>query len=218
MNVVNGTDLIHDIRVAIDENRDTNAESLINDIDTLSLDEIIKSKIEDAAISVILAAPFDKLGDLSEAMTTEDLSISDSERHKAIMSLPNDFARLVRFKMSSWPIALFQALPPLPPQYDKANSKFNIYGTCERPVLFIVPKEDGLKLEIFCAASDSDTIEECSYIKKPSIQGNDAWTIKLGERLYRPTVYYAAYLTALAIKDADAATALQGIAKELLDS
>ena len=45
-----------------------------------------------------------------------------------------------------------------------------------------------------------------------------SWMIMLGDDLKRATIYYAAYLTALAIKDADAATALLGIAKDLIEN
>ena len=40
----------------------------------------------------------------------------------------------------------------------------------------------------------------------------------LGERLLRPTVYYAAYLTALAVKDDNAAEKLLGVAKSLIEN
>ena len=44
----------------------------------------------------------------------------------------------------------------------------------------------------------------------------EKWQILLADELIRPTVYYAAYLTALAIKDDNAAEKLLAIAKELL--
>jgi hypothetical protein len=53
---------------------------------------------------------------------------------------------------------------------------------------------------------------------QPSSANGRTWKMLLGERLIRPTIYYAAYLTALAVKDDAAAEKLLGIAKTMIEN
>jgi len=212
MEVCSKDKLMQDIRIALDENMSSEALAALPDVDTLSHDDIIASKIEDAALAVVMAAPVEKLSDVSESLTGT-LSISAGERHIGTMQLPTNFVRLVRFKLSSWSHAIFKALQPSTSLYEQAHSEFNVFGTKERPVVFLVPETSGMKLECFCASSIHDTLDGCLYVRRPKMVDSN---ISIGEHLYRPTVYYAAYLTALEIKDADAAAALQATAKEML--
>lgn len=168
-------DIIKDIRVVLDQNMSSEALSELGDIDTLSLDELIRSKIEDAALAVIKAAPISKLGDITERLIGS-VSISDSERHVVRVKLPKDFARLVRFKMKSWPRAVYGAEPPISPYYEQANSEFGILGTRERPVVFLVPSPvggGGLHIEAFCAVSEEDEEDGCLYVGIPKIVQGD---------------------------------------------
>lgn len=207
------------VRICLDQNM--SSEALLSagedDIDTLSLEEIIDSKVEDAALSVVKSAPFDKLHDIvmAEEPADGDMGISKDTRHVVSVKLPEGFARLVRFKMASWPYAVFSATAPTASLYNKAHSEFNVYGTKERPVVFLVPTNKGLFLEAFCASSEEDKLEDCLYVKTPKVEGG---SIVLGEQLVRPTIYYAAYLTALAIKDDSAAEKLLAIATSLIEN
>lgn len=157
------------VRVCLDENMSSEALSALKDVDTLSLDAIISSKAEDAALSVLRAAPIDKLGDIAQSLEATPV-ISVTSPHKGIVSLPLDFERIVRFKMSSWKHPLFEAKPPFTPLYEQANSGFNVYGTKDRPVVFLVPSTSNasdLALEVFCAGKAEDTLDGCLYAATP---------------------------------------------------
>lgn len=213
--------LKREVRIALDENMASDALLAEIDIDTLKLNEIIESKLGDAALAVVMAAPAEKLGDVSKPLTGT-IDISDGDRHIVTMQLPSNFVRMVRFKMDSWPRPVYLALPPATPLYDQAHSGFNVFGTKERPAVFLVPKAGGMYLEAFCAGSTRDSLDGCLYAERPKEEeytddSNNTHTgYFIGEHLLRPTIYYAAYLTALDVKDADAATALLATAKELL--
>lgn len=157
------------VRVCLDENMSSEVLQYLEDVDTLSLDDIIDSKVEDAALSVVRSAPISKLGDISKSLDGV-LDIAQRAPYKGVMRLPVDFERLVRFKMRGWPLALYGAQPPLSPYYEQANSEFSVFGTKDRPVVFLVPSADNasdLCAEIFCASSQHDVLDGCTYVAKP---------------------------------------------------
>lgn len=157
------------VRVCLDENMSSEKLSLLEDVDTLSLDELIESKAEDAALSVVRAAPIDKLGDVAQSLEGS-VSISGDEPHKGVIQLPIDFERLVRFKMSSWRHALHDVQPPMTPNYEAANSEFAVYGTKDKPALFLVPSAKNgrdLCLEAFSAKDVNDKLDGCLYVATP---------------------------------------------------
>ncbi len=160
------------VRICLDENMSSAALSALGDIDTLKLDEIIDSKVEDAALQVVMAAPISKLGDLSESLN-ETPSIAESKPYIGVMTLPINFARLLRFKMRGWRHAVFESLLPASPLYEEANNGYNTFGTKDRPAVFIVPSTTNgkdLQLEFFCASSTDDVPDGCLYVARPKIE------------------------------------------------
>lgn len=157
------------VRVCLDENMSSETLHCLKDVDTLTFDEIIDSKVEDAALSVVRSAPISKLGDISKSLDGVP-DIAQRAPYKGVMRLPIDFERLVRFKMRGWSLALYGAQPPLSPYYEQANSEFSVFGTKDRPVVFLVPSADNasdLCAEIFCASSQHDVLDGCTYVAKP---------------------------------------------------
>ncbi len=213
----------------------------IGDPDTLSLDELVESKIIDASVSVILAAPVDMLSDIA-ANISGSVTYSIHSPKIGILNLPPDFLRLVAFKMSSWPYTLYQALDYTSPEYIPAHSPYGVVGTKDRPLLFLMPGgtyaependsgdeplsgEVSLEnvatgsvatslLEICCPSGSNDSVKIAKYAKRPVITGSSS--ITLGSQLYRPTVYYAAYLVAQALQDVEGASRLLEICNSLL--
>lgn len=207
--------IVEEIRVVLDQNMSSTELSELGDVDTLSLDDLIKSKIEDAAQQVILSAPYTLLSDIGTSLTgSPTIGVSP---FRANLTLPDDFLRLLCFKFTGWDYPLYEALPPSSPLYLQAHSKYNVCGTKDRPLVFLCPGSSSKVLEVFCASSTSDTLDGCQYVKKPAITTvSSTDQIDLGKRLKRPTVYYAAYLVALAIREADVAEKLLLVCKDML--
>lgn len=198
-------DIEKDVRVALDQNMVSDALAGIGDVDTLALDEIIESKIEDAAKMIELSAPLYLLGTgeyFSDDITWED-------RETAIggsIELPNDFMRLITFKMSDWDYAVTSAISEDDPTYAQQKSRFGgIRGNTQKPVVAITNQETGLVLEFYSCNSDDATIDRARYLPLPKIANNQ---IDLCDRLKPAIVYYIAYLTALSIGNGDAAAGL----------
>lgn len=200
------SELTKEIRVAIDSNRDSGQLTGIGDIDTLALDEIIGSKIAEAARIVVLNAP-SYLLDGGESLEATVSWNGTSGR----MTLPADFLRLVVFRMSDWSRAVTVPISETDPLYARQSSRWaGVRGNPQKPVVAIVPDKDGLVLEFY--SSNDGEVEQATYIAVPKVKDGK---IMLSEKLHAATVYYAAYLTAISTGESALAEALIGVANEL---
>lgn len=208
-------DIVKDVKVALDENKTSEALIAENDIDTLTLNEIIKSKIVDAAKTIILDAPHYML-DKGEPLEENIGWVSSIGYGQGNIILPEDFLRLVSFQMSDWSYPVTEPITDTHPAYAMQFSRFaGIKGNPQKPVVAIVRQQcDGLVLQFFSCTAGKDTfIKQASYIPMPKIETD---SIELCQRLYPATVYYIAYLVLLSIKEGEAATIMINISKNLL--
>ncbi|MCQ2219999.1 MAG: hypothetical protein MJZ12_01325 [Prevotella sp.] len=200
------SDLVQEIRVAIDSNLNSEQLTGIGDIDTLALEEIIGSKIAEAARIVVLNAP-SYLLDGGESLGATVSWNGTSGRIK----LPENFLRLVVFKMSDWSRAVTVPISDTDPQYALQSSRWaGVRGNPQKPVVAIVPDADGLVLEFY--TSNAGTVEQATYIAMPKVTEGK---IKLCEKLHDATVYYAAYLTAISTGETEISESLLRIVNEL---
>jgi len=200
-----------DIRIALDQNVVSKQLIDTDDIDTLSLDELIKSKIGDAARLVEMAVPthmIDSGHNFGDAVYWKDLC-------SGWTILPDDFMRLVVFKMSDWERPVFSAISESDAEYDLQSSHFKgIRGTAQKPICAIVSRPEGIVLEFWSCKSEEATVERAVYLPMPEIDCNGG--IEICEKCYRPTVYYAAALVAQALGGTDAGSGLIEISKTLM--
>lgn len=208
------TDIVTSVKVALDENR--NSASLIEegDIDTLAMEDIIKSKIEDAVRTITLHAPHHLL----EGGKTfgENISWESSVGYgRGYIYLPKDFLRLVCFQMSDWSYPIFAPITTDDPLYQRQFSRFpGIKGNPQHPVVALTPNREDLGLEFFsCTAGKDVYIKQALYIPIPKIVDE---AIEISQKLKPAVVYYIAYLVALTLGEANMATAMQNISNELL--
>ncbi len=210
------TSLVGEIRVVLDQNMSSTALTGLGDVDTLSLDELIGSKIVDAAECVVRNAPVELLSDACVSVTPSSITIGSDL--KILVALPSDFLRLVRLKASSWPYALYSLLPESSPLYKQVHSSYGVRGTKDRPLAFLLANSgDAPVIEAYRASANADSLDAVQIVTKPSfVTQNDVTSIGLGVLLKRPTVYYAAYLVALSLQEKEAAERLLGVCNELL--
>lgn len=208
------TDLKRDIRIALDQNMNSTPLFDTGDIDTLSMEQIIESKIVDAARTVMRDAP---LYLLDGGVNFGDSIgwFSQVGYGGGYMLLPDDFLRLVSFQMSDWSRAVTNPISEDDPLYARQSSRFpGIRGNTQNPVVAIVTRPSGLVLEFYsCSMGANVAIKHASYIPMPKI---DDGSIDICEKLKPAVVHYAAYLVALTIGQGDAAAALLNISKDLM--
>lgn len=199
------------VRVAIDQNKGSRPLILEEDPDTLSLDEIIYAKLADAVRLVETEAPVTMLEaghDLGD-----DVHI-DERSGKGFMVLPNDFMRLISFRMNDWSRTIFNPISESDPEYKVQSSKWKgIYGSPEKPIVAIVQRSEGTVLEFYSVNDPNAVVAQGSYIPVPKIDRDGG--IDVSEKCYRAAVYRAASLALASIGDQLSNTMLE-ISKSLL--
>ncbi len=209
--VYNILQIVRDVRIAIDENK--TGEQLIadEDVDTLSLDEIIRSKIVEAVRRVLTAAPVHLLdGGLPfcDAVYCRD-------KGAGWALLPCDFMRLIIFKMSDWERPVYDAITAADPEYQLQHSRYKgIRGNPQKPVVAIVSRQEGRVLELYSCENEDATVEQSLYLPLPEIDKDGG--IEIPERCYQSVVYTAASLTLATIGQGELSTLMTELSKQLL--
>lgn len=206
-------DIKRDVRVALDMNEDNAPLISEDDTDTLSLDDIIESKVCEAVRFVHREAPIVLLdsgkpfGQQIEWDNVEGIG-------NGSVKLPDDFLRLVCFKMSDWNYSVHTYITSDAPEYAIQKSRFRVKGNPERPVVAIVLRPTGLYLEFFsCSAGIGTRVSEARYLPMPKIDGGQ---IEICEKLRSAVIYYTAYLTAFTLGEMDLSERMFKLSVELI--
>lgn len=199
------------VRVAIDMNRGDEPLIMEGDTDTLTLDEIIYAKLADAVRMVETEAPSTML---ESGHDFGDDNVFIGEDGKGFVILPNDFMRLISFRMSDWRRTVFDAITENDPQYPLQSSRFKgICGNTEKPVCAIVRRAEGKVLEFYSCSDNKATVTQATYIPIPKIDMEGG--IDVADDCYRAAIYRAASL-ALASIGEQLSTTMLDISKSLL--
>lgn len=209
--IVQAEKMAKDVRIAVDMNHDSTPLLLEDDIDTISFNDIIYAKLTDAVRMVEMEAPLHLLEQGHQF--GENIVWSDSG--KGWLILPDDFMRLVVFKMSDWHHSVSEAITQDDPKYSRQWSKWKgICGNPEKPVVAIVNRAEGNVLEFFSCNDDTATVEQAVYIPLPRIDLDGG--IDVSEKCYKAAVYRAGALALSSIGD-QLATTMVELSKSLLD-
>lgn len=203
-------DIKKDVRVAMDENRE--CVNLIDDVDTLALDDIIVSKVEEAVNNVHLVAPVHLLDPGFTFAETIDISSSGV----GTTVLPDDFLKLMVFKMNSWERAVFTAITPNDPVYALQSSRFKgVRGNSHKPVCVLEMLNNKLQLT-FYSCNVGDTVEVALYQPRHKIKWDVKPHITICEKCYRSVVYKIAGLVMVSLGHMDRAEVFFNISNGLL--
>lgn len=206
-------ELVKDIRVALDHNNNSEALLDLGDIDTLMLDEVIESKIADAARIVEQNAPVYML-EGGKDFANSVAWTGEVGKSSGFIHLPDDFLRLVSFKMSDWDKSVSSVITDDHPLYDLQSSRYpGIKGNPQNPIVAIVTMPIGQVLEFYsCTGGEHVFIQRSRYIPIPKIEDEH---IDICAKLRDAVVYYAASLVAQTIGHADLAANLLNVSNEL---
>lgn len=204
-------DIIKDIRICLDQNMKSESLMEIGDIDTLALDEIIKSKILEAVQRVHMESP----NYLLELGHNFGDAVYWAEKECGWVLLPEDFMRLVVFEMDDWETAVYQAISTDDPEYEKQHSRFKaLRGTSQRPVCAIAIRPEGRVLEFYSCKSKEAQVSRAVYIPYPKIDANQG--VDISERCYTAVVYTAAGLTLMTCGEVEKGNAVSEMAQTFL--
>lgn len=204
-------DILGDVRIAIDENK-TNEQLITDaDIDTLMLNDIIRSKIVEAVRRTITGAPVHLLDGgvpFGDAVFWRD-------QYSGWVLLPDDFMRLIVFKMSDWDRPVYEPITAGDPQYQLQFSRYKgLRGNPQKPVVAICTRAEGRVLELYSCKDDTATVEQALYMPLPKIDDSDG--INIPERCYTSAVYQIAALVAASTQQKEFSSVLTELSKQLL--
>lgn len=132
---------------------------------TKPYDSIIEELLDESALEILLKAPFYRLNISRGTMTaTED----GSDNRIGYLTLPEDFLRLVSFRMSEWqrPVTEFAM------QGDEValrQSNKYLRGGVAKPVAVLSKEDTGYKATYY-SVNSSHTVSEFLYIKRDKAQ------------------------------------------------
>lgn len=202
--------IARDVRIAIDQNMTSEQLIATEDIETLSLEDIIRSKIVEAVRRVETAAPVHFLEEghnFGDAVYWGDLE-------SGWVLLPDDFMRLIAFRMSDWERTVYAAISVDDPLYAKQSSRYKgIRGNVQKPVCAVVNRAEGKALEFYSCKSTDAYVSRASYVPYPLIDEDDG--IDISERCYEAVVYTVAALVLTTYGEADKASVLTELAKTI---
>ncbi len=200
------------VRVAIDMNRGDEPLLMEGDSDTLTLDETIHAKLADAVRMVEMEAPAIML-ESGHDFGGDGVFIGKDG--KGFVVLPDDFMRLVAFRMSDWHRTVHDAIDENSPEYAMQSSRWKgICGNPEKPVCAIVRRPEGKVLEFYSSRDDTAEVTQASYVPRPRIDAVGG--IDVAEDCYRAAVYRAAALVLSSLGDGLSTTMLE-ISKSLIN-
>lgn len=203
--------IARDVRIAIDENKTSEQLIADEDIDTLSLDEIVQSKVQDAARQVLSTA--------SVELLDTGAPFGDSVYWRGDGSgwilLPDDFMRLIVFRMSDWERPVYSAIGSGDPEYARQFSRYKgIRGNPQKPVVAIVRRAEGLALELYSCRDESATVDQATYLPLPRVDREGG--IDLPARCYRSVVYKCASLALSTLGQNELSSTMLELSKQLL--
>lgn len=203
--------IARDVRIVIDNNK--TSEQLIGDedIDTLSLNEIIRSKIVEAVRRVITVAPVYLL----DGGVPFGDSVFWRSKGSGWTLLPDDFLRLIIFKMSDWERPVYQPITAADPEYQLQHSRYKgLRGNPQKPVVAIVSRAEGRVLELYSCKDRNATVEQAIYMPLPKIDCDGG--IEIPARCYTSAVYEAAALVLATMGQTDLSSVMTELSKQLL--
>lgn len=203
--------IIKDVRVTLDQNMDSDALSILGDVDTLALDDIIRSKIVDAVRRIHCEAP----QHLLDGRYNFGEEIYWRENGSGWVLLPEDFMRFIVFEMDDWSHAVFFAHSIDTPEYQRQSSRYKgISGNAHRPLCFISIRPEGRVLEFYSCKSTDAQVRRAMYLPYPAIDINGG--IEICKRCYSAVVYTIASLVLTTFGDTDKSNIMNELAKQCL--
>ena len=203
-------DIVKDVRISLDMNSNSETLAEFEDNDTLSINEIIKSKIIEGVKQVHSIAP----PHLLDGGNIFGDAIYWGDMESGLVLLPDDFMRFVVFQMSDWTRAVYHAIETSDPQYELQSAPYKgLRGTCNNPVCAIATRHEGRVLEFYSCKDENATVKKALYIPYPKIEEE---AIDICEKCYKAVTYAIAALVLTVFGDSDKSNIYNELAKNAL--
>lgn len=223
-------DVIKRVRVILDHNDEVDA--VVDDDNTLKLDEIIREHIEEGARMVLMQCA----GELVPwKEIAKDTLLAHKElkyEGKNVYVLPQDMVRFGSVLLKNWKVPVTETAAPGSAEHLAQLSEFaGIRASNTRPVAVMVPSmhytsdgtypnfDDCMMLECYGECGTGAEVAGNSLVSlivaaAPKI-GEDG-TIQIGARLEEATMNMIAALSAETLKDTEKLNTLRGVALQMM--
>lgn len=162
--------LINKVKTRIDEV--SASGDVIVDVgveNTKPFDSIIDELLDESALEILLKAPFYRLPVYKATNLTAKKDTNDDRIGSII--LPNDFIRLVSFKMKGWLQPVLSFALPGDAVAIKQSNKY-IRGGVAKPVAVLYKDDTSMYINYYSVAPASDhEVTEFNYIKRLTAEG-----------------------------------------------
>ena len=187
--------IIRDTRVSLDFNQEETPLVEACGSGNLSLDDIIRSKVEMATQRVVQRLDNLMLAPGTPIRTTLAWPGGTPGVGMAVMPLPSDCMRLLCVQLSDWQRPA-RIITEDDPEYQWQHTPFlGVGGNPARPVAVICQRPTGLVAELFCSTGGRKVaIEKAQYLPIPRITEDDC--IHIPAMAYDDVVRQLASLTA----------------------
>ncbi len=213
MAVYQVVDIIKDVRIALDQNALSDELAGIGDVDTLSLDEIIRSKIVEAVKRVHSSA---SLYHLNQGHNFGDTLYWKGTGPCGWVLLPDDFMRLIVFQMDDWERAVYRAIDMDSQEFAMQSSRFGgVRGTPQRPKCVLTIRPEGRAIEFYSCKNQSAKVSRGVYIPQPKIDNMGG--IEISNRCYEAVIYTICALVVTAFGDTSKSDVFNSMAKTLIE-
>lgn len=211
--------ILQDVRTVIDQNQtESGIAGVATDADTLELDDIISKHITTAARHILLNCQLrmvsnDGVKDLPKTQNIEasievetanpggvvvppietSINITADSLNKAVMTLPDDYLRLVIAEMEGWDCPVRVPTEDTGVARMVCGSRFRgVRPNNHRPCV-IEGQKDGKPALFLYGADEGKVITQAQYLPVPKFDSEDK--INLPEMLYDAIIYQTAAMT-----------------------
>lgn len=185
--------IVKKVRVKLDEIELNESEMMGSDTDNANLDEIIKSCIPEAFRSVAMLADPSML----EGTDGSGLTLTIDSGMVGHVELPDSVLRVLNVRLSSWIAACSDLVDENSQEYKMQSNRWAC-GNPNRPVAALVHTSAGRELELYKAASVSDTLKSFNYVA--AVTDTDT-SIKVSEQTSDAFIYFVAGLTMTSLRE-----------------
>ena len=162
-------DIVRRVRVLLDYDRDSDALIALDDATALSIEGIIRSKIEEASRRVLLVSPAELI-DTAKPIESGVSWRGEPGYGMGLLLLPDNFLRLISVQLSDWkrPAQIITESDPL---YKWQSSPCaGVRGNPDRPVAAVVRYPEGMAVELYSSHGGAGvTLTRCLYVAEPKI-------------------------------------------------
>lgn len=206
--------IVNEVRLCIDEKSDNTAMfAAASNGDNAGMDAIIKAKINDALIWVLLYAPAEMLDSLDETADSNNCLITSLECNPtevpgsecSTITLPETFMRLIRVRVEGWGRAVRTPIEEDSENYIQLTDEI-AKATLKTPEAAIIRKSPNV-LELWPGNSGSKA--HITYVNRPSSDFT-ASSLKNDTHIAIPAkartafLYYISFLVLAAYRDSSA--------------